>query len=215
MNPAPLSFRAVTALIVAAYAVLLGVLVAALGHDLLRPVPGLAPQVSWLMHETTQIRVSALLASGRSGSASLYALSAALSWGLIGALCAGGFVWGVLNKGATVLGVDKSMGYLTALAGLYALSTVVELGLHHLPVQPRGFLHAIPALWFAAMIPSAAILARVGALIAHDFGALIVIALEGEPKRIAELVASAEETRGVTSMEARLARRIAAMRAPR
>jgi hypothetical protein len=64
------------------------------------------------------------------------------------------------------------------------------------------------------MIPSAAILARIGALIAHDAGSLIAIAIAGEPKRLAELVANAEAVRGAESMEARLARLIAARRRP-
>jgi hypothetical protein len=213
MSRAPLSFRAIAALAVGAYAALLGVLIVCVGRDLGSPLAGLAPQVTWLMAETTQVRVGALLGAGRPETAALYALAAALSWGLIGALSAGGFAWGVLNKGSTTLGVDKALGYMTALAGLYALSTLVELALHHLPVPPRGSLHAIPGLWFAAMIASAAILARIGALIAHDFGALIIIAVEGEPRRLAELVAVAEERRGARSLEARLARRLAAMRA--
>jgi hypothetical protein len=215
MTRAPLSFRAVTALSVGAYAVLLAVLVAGVGHDLTSPVPGLGPQVTWLMPQTTDVRIAALLAAGRDETAALYALVAALSWGLIGALLAGGFAWGVLAKGATVLGLDKALGYLTALAALYAISTVLELALHHLPAAPGGVLHAIPALWFAAMIPSAAILARVGALIAHDAGTLIIVAVEGEPDELVALVAATEKSRGASSMEARLARRLAALRAAR
>lgn len=207
-----LSFRASTALIVTGFSVIAAVLVLGLGHDLWRSVPDMAPQVSWLMPETTPVRVAALKADGRAGTAGLYALMVALSWGLIGALTAGGFAWGVMNKGATVLGVDKALGYLTALAFLYGVSTGLEVVLHLVRISPQGGLHAIPGLWFFAMIPSAAILSRIGAMIAHDAGALIAIAIDGEPRRLAELVASAEETRGAKSLEARLARRLAARR---
>ncbi len=204
-------FRTNVTFVVVAYAVLLGVLVYAVGDDLTQPVQNMAPQVSWLMPDTTAVRVSALKAVDRAGVAGLYALAAALSWGLIGALAAAGFAWGVLNKGATVLGVDKAITYVTALAGLYALSTLTEVMLHatDLPM-PRGGIHAMPALWFGAMIPSAAILARLAALLMHDAGALIMIAFDSEPARLAELVISAEETRGADSLEARLARLLAA-----
>lgn len=207
-----LSFRAGTALLVGAYAALLAVLIVGVGRHLGQPVADLAPQVSWLMPNTSDVRIAALKAAGRPETAALYALSAALSWGLIGALSAGGFAWGVMNKGATVLGVDKALGYLTALAALYGLSTGLEVLLHVARLHPQGGLHAIPALWFAAMIPSAAILARCGALIAHDAGSLVAIAIDGEPRRLAELVVVAEETRGARSLEARLARMIAARR---
>lgn len=207
-------FRTNVTFVVVAYAVLLGVLVYALGDHLGRPVQNMAPQVSWLMPDTTAVRVAALKAADRAGTAGLYALAAALSWGLIGALAAAGFAWGVLNKGATVLGVDKAVTYLTALAGLYALATLTEVLLHatDLPM-PRGGLHAMPALWFGAMIPSAAILARLAALLAHDAGSLIMIAVEAEPARLAELVSVAEEHRGAGSMEARLARLLAGRKA--
>ncbi|MFC3694772.1 hypothetical protein ACFOWB_21320 [Chenggangzhangella methanolivorans] len=211
MSRAP-SFRASTALIVTGFAVIAGVIAFGLGHDLWRPIPGMAPQVSWLMPETTPVRLAALKGAGMPETAALYALIVALCWGLIGALVAGGFAWGVMNKGATVLGVDKALGYLTALAFLYGVSTGLEVLLHLVKITPRGGLHAIPGLWFCAMIPSAAILSRIGALIAHDAGALIAIALAGEPRRLAELVASAEEVRGAKSLEARLARRLAARR---
>lgn len=210
-----LSFRAATAMMVGAYALLATVLVLAVGQELLRPVPGMAPQVSWLMSETTDARLAALNAAGRPETAALYALVAALSWSLIVALAAGSFVWGVMNKGETVLGLDKALGYLTALAALYAVSTGLEVILHvmkGLAVAPRGVVHAIPALWFAAMIPSAAILSRIGALVAHDAGVLITAAVEGEPQRLATLAATAEERRGAKSLEARLARRLAAWR---
>ena len=206
------SFRTSTALIVTAVAVLLAVMAFGLGHDLWRAIPNMAPQVSWLMPETTPVRVAALKADGRPETAALYALVAAICWGLIGALVAGGFAWGAMNRGATVLGVDKALGYLTALAFLYGLSTGLEVILHLVRITPQGGLHAIPALWFCAMIPSAAILSRIGAMIAHDAGALIAIAIDGEPRRLAELVAMAEETRGAKSLEARLARRLAARR---
>lgn len=218
MNEAPsreFSFRTVTALMVAAFAVIALVLVVGVGRDLLRPVYGMAPQVSWLMNETTVARVGALNDAGRPETAALYALLAALSWSLIVAMSAGSFVWGVMNKGETVLGLDKSLGYLTALAGLYAVGTCLEVVLHLLKgyaITPRGVLHAIPALWFAAMIPSAAILARVGALVAHDAGVLVTAAVEGEPARLAALAASAEERRGAKSLEARLAKRLSAWR---
>jgi hypothetical protein len=211
MSRAP-SFRASTALVVTGFAVLTGVLVLGVGHDLWRPIPNILPQVSWLMPETTPFRIAALRGAGRPETAALYALVVALSWGLIGALIAGGFAWGVMNKGATVLGVDKALGYLTALAFLYGVSTGLEVILHMITITPRGGLHAIPGLWFCAMIPSAAILSRIGSLIAHDAGALIAIAIAGEPRRLAELVASAEETRGAKSLEARLARILAARR---
>lgn len=204
------SFRASTALVVGAHAALLAVLVFSVGRNLGTPVADLAPQVSWLMPHTSEVRIAALRAAGRPETAALYALSAALSWALIGALCAGGFAWGVTNKGATVLGVDKALGYLTALAALYGLSTGLEVLLHMANLRPQGGLHAIPALWFAAMIPSAAILARCGALIAHDAGSIVAIAIDGKPTRIAELVAAAEGTRGAQSLEARLARMLAA-----
>lgn len=208
-----LTFRAITALTVTAYALLLGVLVAAIGDNLWSPIGDLAPQVSWLMRQTTEARVSALRAVDEPGLAALYAMSVAVSFATIGALAAAGFAWGVMNKGATVLGVDKSLGYLTALAGLYAVSTLFELAVHASGLHPHGGLHAIPGLWFAAMIPSAAILARIGSLIAHDAGALIAITIAGEPGRIAELVTTAEATRGAASYEARLARLIASRRA--
>lgn len=204
-----LSFRASTALIVGAYVVVVGVLVAGSGADLMRDVPGYAPQVSWLMPETTGARVLALRADGRLDVAGLYALVAALSWALIAALAAGGFAWGVLNKGETVLGLDKAVTYIAALSGLYALSTVLSAAIHVLHVTPQGGLSAIPALWFGAMIPSAAILARIGAMIAHDAGALIAIAAAAEPRRLAALVADVEARRGAESLEARLARLMA------
>lgn len=203
-------FRTNATFAVLAYGVLLAVMVYALGDDLLRPVAAMAPQVSWLMPDTTAVRVTALKAVGRDGTAGLYVLAAAISWGMIGALGAAGFAWGVLNKGATVLGVDKAITYLTAIAGLYALSTLTEVILHSTQLQmPQGGLHAIPALWFGAMIPSAAILARLAALLGHDVGALIAIAIDREPERLAELVASAESRRGADSFEARLARLMA------
>lgn len=209
-----ITFKTSTTFTVAAYAIIACVLVYALGHDLMRQVPNLAPQVSWLMPETSQVRIAALRAAGRPEIAALYALLAAVSWSMIVALAAGGFTWGVLNKGATVIGVDKALNYLTALAGLYAFSTVLEIGLHALPpeLKQQGGLHAIPGLWFFAMIPSAAILSRVGALIFHDIGTLLAIWLVGDQDRIAALIASAEEKRGPKSIEARLARRMAAVR---
>lgn len=213
--PPPHSFRTSTAMMVGAYALVMGVLVIGLGQDLMSPVRGMAPQVSWLMSETTATRVGALNAIGRPETAGLYALVAAVSWSLIVAMAAGSFVWGVMTEGDTVLGVDKALGYLTALAGLYAVGTGLELVLHFMKsngVTTRGVLHQIPALWFGAMIPSAAILARVAALIAHDAGVLITAAVEGEPRRLAALAASAEERRGAKSIEARLARRLSAWR---
>lgn len=206
------SFRVSTAFVAGGFAVLAAVLVIGLGQDLWRAVPDMTPQVSWLMPETTPLRIGALRAAGRPETAALYALMVALCFGLIGALVAGGFAWGVMNKGATVLGVDKALRYLTALAFLYGVSTGLEVILHLVRITPQGGLHAIPGLWFFAMIPSAAILGRIGALIAHDAGALIAIAIAGEPTRLAELVATAEETRGAKSLEARLARLLAARR---
>ncbi|WP_020179257.1 hypothetical protein [Methylopila sp. M107] len=206
-------FRTNVTLAVSAYAVLFGVLVYAVGDGLLTQVPNLGPQVSWLMSDTTALRVGALKAAGRPETAALYALSAAVSWSLICALAATGFVWGVLNKGAMTLGLDKAIGYATAIAGLYALSTATEVLLHSVQLDmTRGGIHAIPALWFASMIPSAAILSRIAALVAHDVGALIAIAIDGEPARLAELVSTAEDKRGVKSIEARVARRLAAWR---
>lgn len=213
--PQGLSFRAVTAMMVVAFAVIVSVLVLGVGRDLIRPVAGMAPQVSWLMTETTTARIGALNGVGRAETAALYALVAALSWSFIVAMSAGSFVWGVMGKGETVLGLDKALGYLTALAGLYAVGTCLEILLHVMKgyaITPRGVLHAIPALWFAAMIPSAAILARVGALVAHDAGVLITAAIEGEPQRLAALAASAETRRGAKSLEARLARRLSSWR---
>jgi hypothetical protein len=209
------TFRTTTGLIVGAYAVIAAVLVVGAGRDLGQVVGAYAPQVSWLMQGTTDARVEALLGAGRPETASLYAFVVAISWSMISALTAAGFAWGVLNKGATELGVDKAMNYLTALAGLYALATCTEIALHALHLNiPQAGLHAIPGVWFGTMIPSAAILARIGALIAHDAGSLIAIAIAGEPKRLAELVANAEAVRGAESMEARLARLIAARRRP-
>lgn len=205
-----LSFRASATLVVCAYAVLVGVLVAASGGDLLHPVGAYAPQLSWMMPETAGVRIEALRAAGRPDVAGLYALVSAVSWGLIGALSAGGFAWGVLNKGDTVLGLDKALTYAAALSGLYALSTLLTLTIHSLAVPlPRGGLNAIPALWFGTMIPSAAILARIGALIAHDLGALIAIAIAAEPARLADLVATVEAKRGAASVEAKVARLMA------
>jgi hypothetical protein len=114
------TFRTTTGLIVGAYAVIAAVLVVGAGRDLGQVVGAYAPQVSWLMQGTTDARVEALLGAGRPETASLYAFVVAISWSMISALTAAGFAWGVLNKGATELGVDKAMNYLTALAGLYA-----------------------------------------------------------------------------------------------
>lgn len=210
-----LSFRASTALVVCAYATLATVLVAASGGDLLDPVGAYAPQVSWMMPETTGARIEALRAVGRMDVAGLYALVAAASWGLIGALGAGGFAWGVLNKGDTVLGLDKALTYLAALSGLYALSTGLTMMIHSLHVAlPQGGLNAIPALWFGTMILSAAILARVAAMVAHDAGALIAIAVAAEPRRLAELAAAVEAKRGAGSVEAKVVRLMARRRRP-
>lgn len=213
MSRAP-GYKTNVNLIVAAYAAIAAVLAIGLGHGLAEIVPGIGPQVSWLMAETTGVRVAALRAAGRPETAALYALLAAVSWSTIVALATGGFVWGVLTKGATVIGVDRALGYMTALAGLYGVSTLVELGMHALPpeITNQTGPHAIPAFWLFAMIASAAILARVGALIAHDVGTLLAIAADGDRERIAELVASAESLRGPKSFEARLARRMAALR---
>ncbi|MFD1704378.1 hypothetical protein ACFSCV_15325 [Methylopila henanensis] len=210
-----LSFRVSTAMIVGAYAIIAGVLVLALGGNLLQAASTYTPQMSWLMPEATGARIAALKAAGRADVASLYALVAALSWGLIGALAAGGFAWGALNKGETVIGVDKAFTYVAVLSGLYALSTGMTMAVHALHVTlPPGGLSAVPALWFATMIPSAAILARIGGMVMHDLGALIAIAIDAEPKRLSELVATVEARRGAESLEARVARLIA-RRAPR
>jgi hypothetical protein len=205
-----LSFRAGTALIVGAFAVVAGVLVIGAGRDLEQMVADHAPQVSWMMPETTSVRLAALQAAGRPETAALYSLLVAMSWALISALAAGGFAWGVLNKGDTVLGVDKALSYLAAISALYALATCTEMIIHAYGLSaPQGGIHAIPALWFATMIPSAAILARIGALVAHDAGSLLSIAIAREPKRLAELVATVEATRGAQSVEAKLARLMA------
>ena len=207
------SFRVGTALIVGAYAAIMSVLVFGVGRDLWQAVGHYEPQVSWLMSETTVARVAALKMAGHPGAAALYALTASLSWALIGALTAGGFAWGVVHKGAAALGVAKALNYLTAIAALYALAGLTSAALHalRLPMQDGG-LQSIPGLWFATMIPSAAILARIGALIAHDAGVLVAICLEAEPQRLARLVAEAEASHGPDSMEARLARLIARRR---
>lgn len=208
-----LSFRSGVALLVTAYVVLAGVMVLGLGHDLWTAIPSYRPQVSWLMPETTLARVEALRANGALGTSGLYVLVVSTSWALIGALAAGGFAWGVLNKGDTVLGVDKALNYLTGLAALYAIIKLTELALHNLGGGlPSGGLNAMPGLWFATMIPSAAILARLSALGAHDAGVLIMTAIEAKPEELATRVANAEERRGPASLEARLARRMARMR---
>ncbi len=210
-----LSFRASTGMIALGYAVIAAVLVLALGSHLEQAVPGYVPQVSWLMRETTAIRMAALRAAGRPETAALYAYVAALSWSTVAALTAGGFAWGVMNKGDTALGVDKALNYLTAIAVLYALATTTEVLMHLLPTgAPQGGLHAMPVMWFATMIPSAAILARVGALIAHDAGSLITIAVEGDPAELAAFAARAKERRGASSLEARLARSMVRLRKP-
>ena len=205
-----ISFRMGTALIVGAYAAIVSVLVFGVGRDLWQAVGHYEPQVSWLMAETTGARVAALKAAGHPGTAGLYTLAASLSWGLIGALTAGGFAWGVVHKGASVIGLDKALNYLIAIAALYALAGLTAAALHalRLPMQDGG-LQSIPGLWFATMIPSAAILARIGALIAHDAGVLAAVWLEADPDRLARLTAEAEADYGVDSLEARLARLIA------
>ncbi len=205
------SFRAGAALIVGAYVVIVGLLVLASGHDLWRPVGHYVPQVSWLMPETTTVRIAALRLAGEPGTAALYALVAAISWGLISALAAGGFAWGTLNKGATLLGVDKAINYVTALVIFYAIAKSTEVALHALQAGglPQGGISAMPGMWFATLIPSAAILARLGALLAHDAGSLIAVAIEADPDRLAALVSASEERRGPDSLEAKLARRIA------
>jgi hypothetical protein len=210
-----LSFRAGIALIVGGYALIAAVLAFGAGRELWEPVGHYFPQVSWLMPDTTSVRVAALKAAGLPGDAALYALIAAVSWALIAALTAGGFAWGVMTTGETLLGVDKAVNYATALAGLYAVGKLTELALHAVQKgMPEGGLHSMPGLWFATMIPSAAILARLGALAAHDAGALLTVAFEGDPGRLAALVRSSEERRGAESLEAKLARRIARLRAP-
>lgn len=206
-----ISFRAGTALIVAAYVAMVGVLVVFVGKGLGDPVAHYVPQVSWLTPDTTAVRIAALKAAGLAGAAGLYALVVALSFGLIASLAAGGFAWGVLGKGKTVLGVDKAVSYLTVIAALYALATVTESLLHGLgDLAVQGGLSATPAMWFATMIPSAAILARVAALMAHDAGSLLAITLEGEPGRLAKAVETAEAEHGASSLEARLVRMLAA-----
>lgn len=209
------TLRTATAFGVGAYALILGVLILIFGKDLWTPLAGLEPQVSWLLPDSTPMRIAALKAAGLPGNAALYAISAALSWGLIGAFAAGGFAWGVMNKGGTVLGLDKALTYVTALAVLFAISTVLEALLHSAraafpEIAFQGGLHAVPGLWFFAMIASAAILARIASLVCHDVGALIGIAVDGEPDRLAAFAAAAEEERGAKSLEARVARRMAA-----
>jgi len=208
-----LSFRASATLIVCGYAVIAALLVLAAGQNLGHGVSNYAQQVSWLTSETTTARLAALRQAGRPETAALYALVAAASWGLIAAMAAAGFAWGVLHKGESLLGLDKALTYLAALSGLYALSTCLTMGLSaaHLTL-PREGLHAIPGLWFATMIPSAAVLARCAALIAHDAGSLLAVVIAAEPRRIAQLVETTEAARGVDSVEARLARRVAAAR---
>jgi hypothetical protein len=209
----PLSFRASSTLIVGAYAVLAAVLVAGVGRDLGQVIANYAPQVSWLMPDATIERMLALQGAGRPETAALYGLMVSLSWGLIAAMGAGGFAWGVLNKGDTVLGVDKALGYLAAMSALYAIATSLEMvvAASHLQI-PRGGFQAVPGLWFATMIISATILARCAAMVAHDAGSLIAIAISAEPARLARLVATAEIERGSTSLEARIARRMARLR---
>lgn len=208
-----LTFRAAATLIVGGYAVIAALIVLAAGQHLGQGVSNYAQQISWLMPETTPARVTALRAAGRPETAALYALIASVSWGLISAMSAAGFAWGVLHKGESVLGLDKALTYLAALSGLYAFSTCLTMGLSaaHLSM-PRDGLHAIPGLWFATMIPSAAVLARCAALIAHDAGSLLAIVIAAEPRRLAQLVEATEAARGADSVEARLARRIAAVR---
>ncbi|MFD1332762.1 hypothetical protein ACFQ4O_12220 [Methylopila musalis] len=208
-----MSFRVSTAMIVGAYALLAGVLVLALGVDLLKPIATYAPQVTWLSPETTASRIAALRGAGRADVAGLYGLVISLSWGLIAALGAGGFGWGLANRGETVLGLDKMISYATLLVGLYAFSTFLTLVTSrlHLPL-PRGGLSAVPALWFGTMIPSAAILARIGSMIAHDIGALIALAFEREREKAQAYVAATEEKRGQDSLDARVARVLAARR---
>ncbi|WP_261402262.1 hypothetical protein [Chenggangzhangella methanolivorans] len=80
MSRAP-SFRASTALIVTGFAVIAGVIAFGLGHDLWRPIPGMAPQVSWLMPETTPVRLAALKGAGMPETAALYASSSRCAGG--------------------------------------------------------------------------------------------------------------------------------------
>lgn len=208
-----MSFRVSTAMIVGAYALLVSVLVLGLGVDLMKPIATYAPQVTWLSPDTTAARVAALKGVGRADMAALYALVISLSWGLIAALAAGGFGWGLAHKGETVLGLDKMISYATLLVGLYAFSTFLTLLTSRLHVPlPRGGLNAIPALWFGTMIPSAAILARIGSMIAHDLGALAALAFEREREKAQAYVAATEAKRGEDSLDARVARVLAARR---
>lgn len=211
-----MTFRTGAGLAVMAYAVMAGVLVMAVGSGLGEPIANYVPQVSWLTPETTAARVAALRGAGLFGTAGLYALVVAMSHALIAALFAAGFAWGVLNKGATTLGVDKAVTYATAIAGLYALATVTEFAMHSMAeLSPPGGFSAVPGLWFATLVPSAAILARIGALIGHDAGSLIMTAIDAEPAELARLVETSEETRGAESLEASLARAMTRMPAAR
>ncbi|TBN48594.1 hypothetical protein EYR15_13435 [Hansschlegelia quercus] len=208
-----MSFRTAITLIVCGYALLAAVLVFGAGHDLWRPVSHYTPQVSWLFPNTTAVRTAALSADGAFGTAGMYALLAAVSLGLIAALAAGGFAWGVLFKSETELGLDKAVSYATILALLYAVGKTTEVLMHALAANmPSGGIQAMPGLWFATLIPSAAILSRLAALVAHDLGVFVVLAVEGEPAALSAFAARSEERRGADSLEAKLARRMTRLR---
>lgn len=208
-----MSFRTAITLIVSAYALLAAALVLLAGHDLWTPVSNYSPQVSWLFSKTTMVRVASLRAEGALGTAGLYAIMASTSLALIAAMAAGGFAWGVLLKSETELGVDKAATYVTVLSLFYAVAKLTELALHSLAAGvPSVGPQAMPGFWFATMIPSAAILARLAAMLAHDTGVFIVLAVEGDAEALRAFAARSEERRGAGSLEARLARSMTRLR---
>lgn len=140
------------------------------GHGLIEPVPHYRMSVFWMMPETLQQRLDALVHARRIFEAEIYAGSHAVAWGVIMTLVFIGALRPLLGPSRPLANIRTAAIVLGGAAGLMLLTTWTRPLMEAASQIPSAStaLSSMPGYWLLGMAISAAVLGANLSLVTHD-----------------------------------------------